>query len=138
MLRKQYEDETAVLEQQEDNAERELKYRNLHNWANGTSNRMKRQWLETSTPQYSTDPVTGKIYYNGTEADLAENNQSYASTSDEYAEKWGQVYDKFKKTLSPEAAEKATNLYFTNYMKATVRSGRSGRSQLGESLNEAF
>lgn len=64
-LRKRYDDEMAVLNQQEDNSERELKYRNLKNWMNGVDNKMKTDWMETMTPQVNVNRMTGEIGYTG-------------------------------------------------------------------------
>lgn len=94
-LRKSYQDEMATLSQQEDNSRRELKYRNLHNWMNGVSNKMKRNWLESETPQQSTDTGSGKIYYNGTAIDITP--EGYASS--------GNFWDETRKSKLKELTD---------------------------------
>ena len=64
-LRKRYDDEMAVLNQQTDNAQETLKNRNLKNWMDGVNNKMKTDWLESVTPQINVDRMTGEIGFTG-------------------------------------------------------------------------
>jgi hypothetical protein len=76
-LRKRYDDEMAVLNQQTDNAQETLKNRNLKNWMDGVNNKMKTDWLESVTPQINVDRMTGEIGFTGKGKQIG-NNYEYS------------------------------------------------------------